>query len=452
MNAFPQSGRPTCAALTRGLAVMLVLNALALSGILWLAAPAGYNETVLHHTWGVLTASGSDNSWSIIAIALDYVRSPHTTPLYTEIFFNRHIKFQYPPSALFALAAMQLIDPAWIRKDDFYAGALPSLDDLFGLAFVIVMALSTAALLEFRLRQTGAFRDCHRLAALRVVLSIAFALTFYPFVKSFTLGQIQVWINALFALSLLCWVVGRKATAGVLIGAICLLKPHYGVFLLWAAVRREWRFAVSCIAAGAIGLAASLAVFGLADHLDYLRALSFMSERGEAYFPNQSVNGVLNRLVGIGVPNNGNLEFLFDRFPPYNPWVYAGTLIAAAAILIPAIVHRRGEGDRALDYCTMAVSATIASPIAWEHHYGVLLPIYAVLLASMSASRFRYVWLVLSYVLVSTFIPATNLLAPSVLNVAQSYLFAGGVILLILLHTQPALATADDPGRADNSA
>ena len=30
------------------------------------------------------------------------------------------------------------------------------------------------------------------------------ALTFYPLVKAFSLGQIQVWINGLFAVALLC--------------------------------------------------------------------------------------------------------------------------------------------------------------------------------------------------------------------------------------------------------
>src|SRR5262245_19077167 len=242
---------PTCASLTRAMAVFLVLNAFVLSGLLWLAAPAGevgnppvrIKETVLNHTWDVLHARGGDDSWGIISAALDYAQKPHTTPLYTEIFFNRRIKFQYPPTALFALADMRLIDPTRIRVDDNYQSPPPSLDDLLGIAVLALLAFSTAALLELRLRQTQAFLDCRgSLVAVRVALVVAFTLTFYPAVKAFTLGQIQVWINGLFALALLCWIVGRKAAGGALLGLICLIKPHYGALLVWGAVRREWGF------------------------------------------------------------------------------------------------------------------------------------------------------------------------------------------------------------------
>ena len=81
---------PTCAALTRWMAIFLLLNAFVLSGVLWLAAPSGeigsppvpLKQTVLHHTWDLLHARGGDDSWGIIAAALDYGRAPHTTPLY----------------------------------------------------------------------------------------------------------------------------------------------------------------------------------------------------------------------------------------------------------------------------------------------------------------------------------------------------------------------------------
>jgi hypothetical protein len=95
----------------------------------------------------------------------------------------------------------------------------------------------------------------------------------------------------------------------------------------------------------------------------------------------------------------------------------------------------KGDAARTFDFCTMALSITIASPIAWEHHYGILLPIFAVLLTSSLASRRRLVLIAASYVLISNFFPATNLLAPTVFNLAQSYLFFAALVVLILLHT-----------------
>ena len=53
--------------------------------------------------------------------------------------------------------------------------------------------------------------------AARVVIVLALALTFYPLVKAYTLGQIQNWLNGLFALALWFWVSGRKVPSGILI-------------------------------------------------------------------------------------------------------------------------------------------------------------------------------------------------------------------------------------------
>lgn len=452
-----QGGRRASLAITGAMALFLLLNAFAVNGLLWMTAPANLKENVLHHTSDVFSAQGCDDSWGIMSFALEYARSEHTTPLYTEIFFNRNLKFQYPPSSLFTIAAMlRLGGPGHVRTVECQEYDMPTLNDMLGWVFILITIVSTAALLEIGLRRRFGPSPALLIAA-RSIIVAGLALTFYPVVKAFTLGQIQVWINSLFALSLLCWVLGRKASSGVLIGLICLIKPHYGLFLLWAAVRRERRFALACAVTGCIGLAASVAVFGAADHIDYLRTLSFMSQHGETYYPNQSVNGLLNRLTSLGGWQAAlNLEFFGDQFPPFNPLVYGGTLATSAVILLAAIVHRRGEAERALDFATMAVSATVASPIAWEHHYGVLLPVFVLLLASATASgiasgiwrRGWLAWFVLSYVLASNFIPVTHLLASSALNVGQSYLFAGALILLVLLHLDGArspLARASPP-------
>jgi hypothetical protein len=59
--------------------------------------------------------------------------------------------------------------------------------------------------------------------------------------------------------------------------------------------------------------------------------------------------------------------------------IYAGTVATSLAILSTALLRRGKEGDpdRVFDFCTMALSVTMASPIAWEHHYGIIFPIFA---------------------------------------------------------------------------
>jgi len=131
-----------------------------------------------------------------------------------------------------------------------------------------------------------------------------------------------------------------------------------------------------------------------------------------------------------------SLDLPAGKFPPLTPWIYAVTVATSAAVIIAALAHRRREGDpgRVIDFATMGLSCTMASPLAWEHHYGITLPVYAVLLAANIGNSTRLIWLAASYVLLSTYVPATNLLAATPLNILQSTLFAGAVILLLLLH------------------
>jgi len=426
-------------ALTLGLALFLLVNAFAINKLLPLVSPEYYSETVLNHSTDVLHAEGCDDSWGIMAYALQYAQAPHTTPLYTEIFFNQRLKFQYPPSSLFAIAGMlRIAGPDLVRTNECLDYELASLNDVLGWVFILMSALSAAFLLERGLRQTLLAPSSNALIAARALLLLGFALTFYPIVKGFTLGQIQIWLNGLFALSLVCWATGWKASSGVLIGLMCLVKPHYGLFVLWAALRREWRFTFACVAAGVVGLAASIATFGWTDNLDYLQVFWFLSQHGEVYYPNQSFNGLFNRVMTLIDPDNyDSIGFDDHGFPPFNPWIYAGTLATSLALLSAAIFRRGNEGDRdrVFDFCTMGLSVTMASPIAWEHHYGILFPIFAVLLASVIGNRTRLILLAISYVVISNFFPVTNLLAATVFNVVQSYLLFAALVVLALLHT-----------------
>ena len=441
---------------TWGLVLFLALNGLVLNGVLWLASPPDFRATilrecippapqsdcratVLEHSRDLLKGQGGDDSWGVMHVALNHIKASPQTPVYSELFFTKLYRFQYPPSSLFALEGLRLAGPDRVRtQDGMVFEGWPPINDMVAWVFILITAAATACLLELYLRRNQVVDGNRGLMAVRVLAVAGLTLTFYPVVKAFTLGQIQVWINGLFALSLLSWALDRKALGGVLIGVICLIKPHYGLFLLWAVLRREWRFIAAGVATVGFGLAASLIVFGWANHTDYLRVLAFLSEHGEAYYPNQSLNGLLNRLMGVDNPGLYiNLEIPPGKFPPFNPWVYGTTLAASITILAAAILRRADTSDRVWDFGRMALSCTLASPIAWEHHHGVLLPVFAVVLASAVGNRTRLLWLVASYVLVSNFVPAANLLAPTFLNPAQSHLLAGAVILLVILHRGP---------------
>src|SRR4030095_306940 len=158
-------------ALTLGLALFLLVNALAVNKLLPLVSPQYYSETVLHHSTDVLHAEGCDDSWGIMAYALKYAQSPHTTPLYTEIFFNQKLKFQYPPSSLFAVDAMlRVAGPDLVRTSECLDYELASLNDVLGWFFILMSALSAAILLERGLRQALPVPSSHALVGARALL------------------------------------------------------------------------------------------------------------------------------------------------------------------------------------------------------------------------------------------------------------------------------------------
>lgn len=363
------------------------------------------------------------DSWSGMRYAFDWLRNTDVGLLYQEIFFNRHIKFQYPPSSLLPLLVFEKL------------GIDPNMSPLNPINAVIHLigagaAGVSAVVMVKRFRAPLAVN--HTLIAL--LFGVVVFVTFYPTMRAYELGQIQVWINSAFCLAGICWIVDRKLLAGVLVGGICLLKPQFSLFLIWALVRREWGFMAGGAAIAVPGLALSVAAFGFANHWDYLSVLQYMSQRGEAFITNQSVNGLLNRFLG-----NGDARvFDFDTFPPYNVVVHVGTLLTSLALLAFVLFYRPKNGF--FDFLMAGLAFTIASPIAWEHHYGIL-PIYFIALFFAIVSRPPGIGrtallavLAAALTMTANFFFVVRPIGPGFASLAQSYLLFAAIAIFWLLY------------------
>jgi len=418
--------------LTRGFWIFALINSLLVPLTLAVLTRFSLNDAVLQETYGYyLHARQGRDSWRPMAQAIDYARGEdHPQPIYAEIFFNRGIKFQYPPSSLLPLGAIRKLAPssAWPR--------VLNLISLF--CFAISIAL-TLRILTSGLRAAGpgsaGGRGSLEAAAL-IAAALLLALNFYPAVRAYVLGQIQVWVNALFVVALWCWIQGNQVGAGILVGSMCLLKPHYGLFLVWGALRRRWGFTLTIALTALAGVILSIAFFGWANHMDYLHMLSFLFRHGETYYPNQSMNGLLNRLLF-----NGNiLDFDPSSLAPYHPWVFAGTSLSSIILLLTALLLPNSAGSKGgtIDFCILGLSVTMASSIAWEHHYGILLPIYAAampwLVENRIFGRATIPLLAGSYALTSNYFGVVHGLAHTRFNILQSTLYIGALLLLISLH------------------
>jgi hypothetical protein len=142
----------------------------------------------------------------------------------------------------------------------------------------------------------------------------------------------------------------------------------------------------------------------------------------------------MNRLLF----NGNNLKWLADGFPPFNPIVYAVTLIAALLLLGFALFWRMNKKANAVDLALLILSLTMSSPIAWEHHYGILLPIFALItpicVSQKVAGKYTSAYLLIAFFVTSQRLNFANLLADTYLNFLQSYLFFGAVMVLWLLY------------------
>jgi alpha-1,2-mannosyltransferase len=406
------------------LLAFLILNGFALNILLSFFC----ETTVLDFSRFFITSpvhSGQD-SWKQMANGLDYLSSPHERTLYAEVFFARKNKFQYPPTSLLFLELLRgLPYPKMVEAANFISW-LATIASGFFLGLILMRGLP---------RPPGEDRFSPREKAALLVAALGFTLTFYPLVKSFEVGQIQTWLYFLFVLALWSWLSDKKFLSGVLIGLICLVKPQLGLFALWGLLRREGRFAAGIVSAAGVVGSISLVLFGWANHVDYLRALSYMAKHGESYYTNQSVNGLINRLLFNGTNLHGNPR----AFAPYNAWVYGLTLASTAVLIALALFWRRGRDRKArnADFLMAAVAFTIASPIAWEHHYSILLPVFAAALPAVLGAKGKsgMIWmLAAAFALTANIYPLVNFLANTRLNFLQSHLFFGALALLFLLY------------------
>lgn len=126
----------------------------------------------------------------------------------------------------------------------------------------------------------------------RDVLVIVLAAS--PTLLGLGLGQVS---GLLMLVMTLAWIAMRRrrpAAGGAWIGVVCLLKPFYGLFLVWLLWKREWRAAWALVAVVAGGLLASLLVVGIAGVQMWVTLMQRITWQAHLY--NASINGVGARL------------------------------------------------------------------------------------------------------------------------------------------------------------
>ncbi|GLR78566.1 UbiA family prenyltransferase (plasmid) [Azospirillum oryzae] len=399
------------------------------TGLLGLALHRGGHASNLTDIQNLFVLENQDlipvDSWDPMIAALNWLHERPGENVYEGVFFQQHIKFQYPVTSLLPLEAMKALGVLNLV-------AFERVNLLFVLATAAGMAILVLEMAA-RLRVPGA-RDDRMTQVLLGGFGFVATLCFYPVLKAFSLGQVQVWLNAAFVFACIALLRDRRALCGALLGASTLMKPQMSLFLVWAVLRADWRMAAGWAAVVVPGVALATLFYGFAPMVDYLDVLLFIGRHGESYHVNQTVNGLVNRLLH----NGNNLDWSAEAFAPYHPAVHIATQISGLAFVGLGLLWRRRDrgAEQILPFVVAGICFTVGSPVAWVHHYGILLPAFALAFLLLLEPGLRRpagaaALLAAAYFLAGNllFWPV-NALADTPLNVLQSYLFFATLMLL----------------------
>ncbi|MBR0668688.1 DUF2029 domain-containing protein [Roseomonas hellenica] len=241
---------------------------------------------------------------------------------------------------------------------------------------------------------------------------------------------------------------GRHVAAGLLLGAMAVIKLPLLLFGVAFVLRRNWRaafgFAAVCGSAGLL----SLAVFGLDLHLLwYERCVRQFASNPLGAFNVQSIPALLIRVVeGPSVLRD------WDAREIASTQRLAGSVLTGLLYLAALIACARRapepprEGSAAaqertdIEYLLVICLAVIGSPLSWSHYYAWLLMPIAFLLGPHSLLRGTAAGQRMAWVAIFLITPTVLLLEipnPTLMAaynaIGVSHLMFGGLLLFALL-------------------
>lgn len=367
------------------------------------------------------------DSWLPMMQSVDYFRAHPGLPIYDAPLYD---------TLIYSLAS---ILPLWLLKHMGMGDAML----LRLLAVTSWLALVGVAVLSLRMGQHLLAKRGVRLDWQSVAAVFAAVLLCYPLLKGYALGNAQTFLSFGFTALLLLWSDEKERASGATAALLAFVKPQYALLLVWMVVRRKWNAAAAFVAIALLLLGLSCLVFGWNNNWDYLHVLAGLSRKAQSHFANQSMFGTLNRMIG----NGENLGYTPLVYTPYIRWIYV-TTVATALLLVGAVLlfpwgKLRGSAG---DLGAMGLVSVAASPMAWEHHYGIVPGVLAWIWFAYGSEQAKRPWVLgLAAFLTMNALLGFNRLAPfHGWNVLQSYMYLGALLLVgVLMRTARAVTRGD---------
>lgn len=257
--------------------------------------------------------------------------------LYGVRFHVANLPFTYPPFAAALMLPLAVL-PIWLSAF------------VWAVACVVVLAF----VVDLVLRACGAAPTGLVLPAV-----VAVALASEPVWSTFSFGQVNLFLMAAILADVLR---PDRKYAGWLVGIVAGIKltPLFFVaFFIVIGRRRAAGTAVASFAGTVLVGAVAAPSASWAYWTDVLWDPGRVG--GVEYAGNQSVLGILSRLLGHEAPTA--LWF-----------VVAGTTAAAALASAALLWRSESPAARPLAACMAAYGMLLASPISWDHHWVWLVP------------------------------------------------------------------------------
>ena len=382
---------------------------------------------LLSDFWHVRTWT---DSWLPMMQSVDYFLAHPKLPIYYAPLYDTLIYSLASILPLWLLKRLGMGDAAMLRML-----AITSWLALVGIAAV---CLGMGARL---LRKRGV-----RLTWEMVLAVVAAVLFCYPLLKGFSLGNAQTYLAFEFALLLLLWDRGEEAAGGVVGALLAFVKPQYVLLLIWMAVRRRWNATVAFLVTSLVLVVVSSVVFGWHNNLDYIHVLAGLSKKAQSHYANQSMFGTLNRMIG----NGENITYTPLLYTPFVRWIYLTTVATALILLGLVLLFPWGKlRGTVADLSAIGIVSVAASPMAWEHHYGVVVGVLAWVWFAYGCWQVKRPWLlgIAAALMMNAWLGFNRLADYHGWNVLQSYIYLGALLLLfVLMRTARAVtAGAENP-------
>jgi hypothetical protein len=209
-----------------------------------------------------------------------------------------------------------------------------------------------------------------------------------PLIYSLKLGNTTHFILLLIVLGLMALKSGRNFLAGGVFALTAVVKPMLllaGAYIVLAA---RWREAIGGAAVLAGIAAASVAVFGIEMHRDWIEGaiLPFVGHPMAA-FNNQSLDAFLVRF-DVG-PEHAFNWLPLEPTATYAAWrpLLVGAILVGTVFAIGC--SRISRPDSTTEMSLVVATAIIVCPVSWSHYHCLLLVPWAMLLASTPSKPSR---------------------------------------------------------------